>query len=72
MNTKLIAANLKYLRKTLKLTQRQFSDDFSVSYDSLRKWECGGIITLTTALRYKKRFNVSIDDLCTKDLSINQ
>lgn len=71
MNTKLIAANLKHLRRSISKTQYQFSIDFNVSEAALRKWESGIGITLATAIRYSKEFNVTLDDLCFKELSIN-
>ncbi len=68
MNKELIGNNLKFLRKTRNMTVLDFSEKMSTS-DSSMKYHEKGNVTIDVLLRYKKEFNVSLDDLCFKNLS---
>ncbi len=68
MNKELIGNNLKFLRKTRNMTVLDFSEKMNTT-DSSMKYHEKGNVTIDVLLRYKKEFNVSLDDLCFKNLS---
>ncbi len=70
MNSELVGANLKYLRLNSGLNQEQLAEDICVSRTAIQTYELGRP-TIHILIRYKEKFNVSLDDLCFKDLSIN-
>ncbi len=68
MDKELIGNNLKFLRKSTKLTVLDFADKMITSDSSIRYHE-RGCVSVEVLLRYKKEFNVSLDDICFKNLA---
>lgn len=68
MNKELIGNNLKFLRKSRNASVIDFSKKMNVSDSSLKYHELGNV-TVDVLLTYRKEFNVSLDDLCFKNLS---
>lgn len=67
-----IGSNLIYLRKLNNLTQDDLAREISVSRQTISNWESGVVIPDSVNLiEIAKLFDVSIDDLLTKDLSVN-
>lgn len=67
MNKELIGNNLRFLRKTTNLTVIDFADKMNTSDSSIKYHEKGNV-SVDVLIRYKKEFNVSLDDLCFKNL----
>ena len=66
-----IADNLKFLRNLNELTQEELASIVNYSFRTVSKWETGEAIPSYENLQIiSKTFNVSIDDLMRKDLSI--
>lgn len=67
----MFAKNMQYLRGQKGLTQKQLADALFVSDKTVSKWETGltepNIDMLKRTSRY---FDISVDDLLAKDLSI--
>lgn len=70
MDSVLIGSNLKHLRVKNKLSVQDLAEELNVSRAAIQTYENGRAI-LHILIRYKEKFNVSLDDMCTKDLSIN-
>ncbi len=67
MNRKLIGENLKYIRIKNGIKRDDLSEKIHMSSAALAKQEQGSP-TLDLVIRYSKYFNVSLDDICLKDL----
>lgn len=67
MDRKLIGENLKHIRRKRGIKRDDFSEVINMSTAALAKQEQGSP-TLDLVIRYSKYFNVSIDDICLKDL----
>ena len=64
-----IAANIKYLRKEKKLTQKQLGEMLNVSADTVQKWERGiNRVPVTELVKIKEIFDVSLDVLVDKKM----
>jgi len=68
MNKELIGNNLKFLRKTTNMKMLDFSERMSASVSTIQYYERGNV-SVESLVRYRKEFNVSLDDLCFKNLS---
>ena len=68
MDRELIGKNLRFLRKTSKMKMIDFSEKMNSSISTIQYYERGNV-SVESLLRYKKEFNVSLDDLCFKNLS---
>ena len=68
MNKELIGNNLKFLRKTTNMKMLDFSERMNASVSTIQYYERGNV-SVESLVRYKKEFNVSLDDLCFKNLS---
>lgn len=68
MDKELIGNNLRFLRKTSKMKMIDFSEKMNSSISTIQYYERGNV-SVESLLRYKKEFNVSLDDLCFKNLS---
>lgn len=61
---KIFSKNLKNLRKTFHISQKQLADDLGYSEKTISKWEAAaGLPNIATAYEIAKIFRVSIDDL---------
>lgn len=66
-----ISKNLKFLRRINGLSQEELADIVNYSFRTISKWETGESIPSYDNLQVlSKTFNVSIDDLMKKDLSV--
>ena len=66
-----ISSNLKFLRKINGLSQDDLSKIVNYSFRTISKWETGeSVPDYDNLLTLSKFFNVSIDDLMEKDLSV--
>lgn len=70
MDSKLIGRNLKKVRQNAGIKRDDFSEKINLSSACLAKQEQGSP-TLDVVIRYSKYFNVSLDDICNKDLKNN-
>jgi len=70
MDSKLIGRNLKHIRISKGIKRDDFSEKINLSSACLAKQEQGNP-TLNVVIRYSKYFNISLDDICHKDLKIN-
>lgn len=68
MDRELIGKNLRFLRKTSKMKMIDFSEKMNSSISTIQYYERGNV-SVESLIRYKKEFNVSLDDLCFKNLS---
>lgn len=67
----MFAKNIQYLRGVTNLTQKQLADALFVSDKTVSKWETGMTEPNIEMLRKVSRyFDVSVDDLIDKDLSL--
>jgi transcriptional regulator with XRE-family HTH domain len=73
MESYYLKSNIKYLRKSYKLTQEQLSVPINVSRSALGAWEEGrSAPQIDALLRLSRFFDYSIDDLIKIDLSGGQ
>jgi len=70
MDSKLIGRNLKKVRQNAGIKRDDFSEKINLSSACLAKQEQGSP-TLDVVIRYSKYFNISMDDICHKDLVKN-
>ena len=64
----MLSMNLRYLRKTLGLSQEQAAERVGVSRQAVAKWERGETVPdLTSCIALAALYNVSLDDLVQYD-----
>ena len=66
----IFGANLRFLRKKAKLTQKKFADKIGYSEKAISKWESGKAIPpLETIYLITQFFHISIDDMLNKNFN---
>lgn len=61
---------IRYLRRMVKLSQKDFAKELNFSISSVSRFERDGkLINLDYLIKIAKRFNISTDYLCGKSLS---
>ncbi len=67
IDVKRVAHNLKEIRKTLHLTQKEFAEKLTTSQANIHKYENAKcLITTTYALEFSKQFSYSLDKLVVR------
>ena len=68
-----LASNLRYLRKKSKISQGELADEFSVARTTMGDYERGKTEpNLEMLVKISKKFDVSIHDLITKNLQLEE
>lgn len=69
----MINEKIKYLRKANNMTQEELAEKLNVSRQAITKWESGiGTPDITNIEALAKLFNVTIDELLSKNSNINK
>jgi transcriptional regulator with XRE-family HTH domain len=66
-----LASNIRFLREESNLSQIAFAKMFDLTRGKIASYEAGIEPTLRTIVEISRHFDVSVDDLLTKDLSKN-
>ncbi len=67
----MLADNLKYLRKSRRISQQELADEFEIARTTLGDYERGKTEpSVDNLIRFAQFYDVSLDQLMTKDLSL--
>jgi DNA-binding XRE family transcriptional regulator len=73
MNSSYLSKNIRKLRAFKSLNQTQFAEIFDIKRSSIGAYEEGRAEPkLETIIKIAKHFNLQIDDLIIKELTVNQ
>lgn len=64
MEENTLGKNIRYIRKSFKLSQYEFAEKLGVSRSTIQHWEMGySIPDIPAIIKIKKIFNVSYDEI---------
>ena len=64
-----VAANFKYARKLMGLTQHEMAEDVKINFKSYQKIEEAGSVTYMNVYKLSRIINVSMHDIFLTDIS---
>ena len=68
LNKNIIGNNIKYIRKINNLTQRDLAKILNTTHSAISAYENGKSLIITAfAYQLCKKFNISLDSLCSKE-----